>query len=76
MPVAGLPLNPQARACNNRNWNFLEHSAISILREHAGDGGRRAETEGEADTSLSRELDMGLDPTTLGSWPEQRQTLN
>ena len=43
MPVAGLPLNPQARACNKRNWNFLEHSAISILREHAGDGGRRAD---------------------------------
>ena len=29
-----------------------------------------AEAEGEADSSLSRELDVGLDPRTPGSWPE------
>ena len=34
-------------------------------RTHAG--GR---AEGEADSPLSEELDAGLDPGTLGSWPD------
>ena len=31
-----------------------------------------AEGEGEADSPLSREADVGLDPRTLGSWPEPK----
>ena len=33
-------------------------------------GGWGAESEGEADSLLSREPDAGLNPKTLGSWPE------
>ena len=35
---------------------------------------REAETqaEGEAGSPLSRELDVRLDPRTLGSWPERK----
>ena len=33
-------------------------------------GAERGQGEGEADSLLSREPDMGLDPRTLGSWPE------
>ena len=32
--------------------------------------GAEAEGEGEADSPLSREPSMGLDPRTLRSWPE------
>ena len=32
--------------------------------------GERAGAEGEADSSLGRKPNAGLDPTTLGSWPE------
>ena len=32
--------------------------------------GREAEGEGETDTPLGREPDVGLDPRTLRSWPE------
>ena len=34
--------------------------------------GGAAEAKGEADSSLSREPDVGLDPRTLRSWPEQK----
>ena len=45
-------------------------AGVGALREG------RTEGEGEADSPLSREPDMRLDPRTLSSWPEPRQTLN
>jgi len=33
---------------------------------------RGGESEGEADSPLSREPDVGLDPGTPGSWPEPK----
>ena len=42
---------------------------IIYLKEHACMSGG-GEGEGEADSLLSRELNMGLDPRTLGSWSE------
>jgi len=39
------------------------------LRERAGGG---AEGQGQADSTLSREPDAGLDPRTLGSRPEPK----
>ena len=45
-------------------FNFLKN--ILFERERA-QAGRGAEGEGEADSPLSREPDVGLDPGTLGS---------
>ena len=39
-------------------------------REHKQEEGHRAEGEGKADSPLSRELDVGHDPRTVGSRPE------
>lgn len=32
--------------------------------------GKKGRGEGEADSPLSRDPDVGLSPWTLGSWPE------
>ena len=34
--------------------------------------GKGVEGEGEADSFLGREPEAGLDPRTLGSWPEPK----
>ena len=41
------------------------------MRENASSGGG-AEGEGEANSLLSREPNVGLNPRTLGSWPESK----
>ena len=35
-------------------------------------GGTERDEEGEAGSPLSREPNVGLDPRTLGSWPEPK----
>ena len=58
-----------------RFYLFIWKKEWASKRERAQAGGR-AKGEGEADSPLSREPDVGLDPGTPGSWPERRQTLN
>jgi len=43
-----------------------------LEREKESMNGGGVEGEGEADSPLSREPDVGLDPRTLGSWPEPK----
>ena len=44
---------------------------IERVHEHGGHGeSTKGEAEGEADSQLSREADVGLDPRTLGLRPE------
>ena len=56
---------------------FLRESDQETVREseRAHEQGEGAEGEKEADSPLSREP-VGLNPRTLGWWPELRQTLN
>lgn len=44
---------------------FLKKKIYFFIWKRAG-----AEGEGEADSPLNKEPDMGLDPRTLESWPE------
>ena len=50
---------------------YLRECTSVCTQEGAGRG-----AEGEADSLLSREPKVGLDPRTLGHDPSQRQTLN
>ena len=43
----------------------MRENESAHVKEHEPEGG--AEREGEADSLLSREPDVGLDPRTLGS---------
>ena len=45
------------------------------LAEHK-QGEQQAKGDGEAGSPLSREPDVGLDPSTLGSWPKPMATLS
>ena len=50
---------------------FLRFYLFERERE-SRQAGEAAEGEGEAGSPLSREPDVGLDPTTLGSRPEPK----
>ena len=53
-----------------KNFIHLREWVREREREHKPWGG--AQGEGEADSPLSREPDLGLNTKTLGSWPEPK----
>ena len=60
------------------DFHFLLKILFVYLREQkrAWAGVRGRESEEEADSSLSREPDMGLNPRTLRAWPELKVDAN
>ena len=56
-----------------RKIGFYFFLKILFITERENKPGvQQAEGEGEAGSPLSREPDTGLDPRTLGSWPEPK----
>ena len=49
---------------------FLKIIYLFIYQRQWAQAEWQAEAEGEAGSLLSKEPDVGLDPRTLGSWPE------
>ena len=54
------------------NYFFFRLYLFERKKERASTSRGWAEAEREADSSPSKELDVGLDPRTLGSRPEQK----
>ena len=72
--ICNFIISPYARARTNLVLAFFFKDFIYLFeiegeRKRAGTEGRCRERE-EADFALSRERNVGLNPRTLGSWPE------
>ena len=53
-----------------KNWFIIIKDCIYLRKKECKQGKQQAEGKGEADSALSREPHVGLDPRTPGSWPE------
>ena len=55
-----------------KDFIYLFHRQRSHVRQRSQVAERQAEREEKAGSPWSREPDAGLDPRTLGSWPEPK----